>query len=187
MSALHADAEAGASLYLRTKGEGEDRAHARTGLAVTSFRPSVIFGPGDSFFNRFSGLLKTAPGVFPLACAQARFAPVFVGDVVDAMAFAFANPDTAGRRYDLCGPRIYSLKELVEYTAGLIGRRVKVVELNDFGARLQARILQHAPGKPFTMDNYLSLQTDSVCERNALMELGVKPVSIETVAPSYVR
>lgn len=187
MSALHADATKGASLYLRTKGAGEDLAHAQTGLTVTSFRPCVIFGPGDSFFNRFSALLKTAPGLFPLACAQTRFAPVFVGDLVTAMIGSLADTGSSGKRYDLCGPRIYSLKELVEYTAGLIGRQTRIIPLNDFSSRLQARILQHVPGKPFTMDNYLSLQTDSVCAHNALMELGIKPRSVETVAPTYVR
>lgn len=187
MSALHADATKGASLYLRTKGVGEDLAHAQAGLTVTSFRPCVIFGPGDSFFNRFSALLKTAPGLFPLACAQTRFAPVFVGDLVTAMIGSLAASGSSGKRYDLCGPRIYSLKELVEYTAGLIGRKTRIITLNDFSSRLQARILQHVPGKPFTMDNYLSLQTDSVCAHNALMELGIKPRSVETVVPTYVR
>lgn len=186
MSALHADAVAGASLYLRTKGAGEDLAHAQQGLAVTSFRPSVIFGPGDSFFNRFAALLKTAPGVFPLACPQARFAPVYVGDVAAAVSISLDDPGSPGRRYDLCGPRIYNLKELVAYTAGLIGRKTRVLGLNDFSSRLQARIFQHVPGKPFTMDNYLSLQTDSICDHNALSQLGIRPTSVETVVPTYL-
>lgn len=186
MSALNADAAKGMSLYLRTKGAGEDLAHAQADLFVTSFRPSVIFGPGDGFFNRFAGLLKTAPGIFPLACAQARFAPVYVGDVAAAMGIALTDPGSSGRRYDLCGPRNYSLKELVEFTAAVLGRKTKVIGLNDFSARLQARVLQHVPGKPFTMDNYLSLQTDSVCEHNALTGLGIKPRSVETVVPTYL-
>ena len=187
MSALHAQVTRGKSLYLRTKGAGEDLAHARADMEVTSFRPSVIFGPGDSFFNRFAALLKTAPGVFPLACPDARFAPVYVGDVAAAMVNSLTDPDSLGKGYDLCGPRVYSLKELVQYTAGLIGRKVSVVGLPDFLARLQARMLQHVPGKPFTMDNYLSLQTDSVCEHNDLAELGIRPRVVEALVPGYLR
>lgn len=187
MSALHAQVTQGTSRYLRTKGAGEDLAHARTGMQVTSFRPSVIFGPNDGFFNRFAALLKLTPGVFPLACPDARFAPVYVGDVTAAMVKALADPGCVGKRYDLCGPRIYRLDELVEYTAGLISRGRLVIGLPDFAARLQARIFQLLPGKPFTMDNYLSLQTDSVCEHNGLTELGIQPQAVEAVVPGYLR
>ncbi|WP_133510763.1 complex I NDUFA9 subunit family protein [Candidatus Thiosymbion oneisti] len=186
MSALHAQSTRGTSRYLRTKGKGEDLAHAGTHMQVTSFRPSVIFGPGDGFFNRFATLLKITPGVFPLACPDARFAPVYVGDVVSAMAKALANPGCVGKGYDLCGPRIYSLRELVKYTAGLIGRKTMVIGLPDFGARLQARVFQLLPGKPFTMDNYLSLQTDSICEHDGLAELGIEPRTVEALVPGYL-
>jgi NADH dehydrogenase len=186
MSALHADATRGSSLYLRTKGAGEEMALAQADLQVTSFRPSVIFGPSDSFFNRFAALLKIAPGLFPLACPQARFAPVYVGDVADAMAIALTDRGTYGQVYDLCGPRIYSLQELVELTARLIGAKTIVLGLNDFSSRLQARVLQYAPGKPFTMDNYLSMQTDSICAHNGMAELGIRAESVETVAPTYL-
>jgi len=187
MSALHAQAEGGSSQYLRTKGWGEDLAHARTGMQVTSFRPSVIFGPGDSFFNRFATLLKIIPGVFPLACPDARFAPVYVGDLVSAMQQALTDPGCVGKGYDLCGPQVYSLRALVEYTATVIGRKTRVIGIPDFAARLQARVLQLLPGKPFTMDNYLSLQTDSICAHNALVELGIEPRSVETQVPGYLR
>jgi len=187
MSALHAQATQGTSRYLRTKGKGEDLAQARTGMQVTSFRPSVIFGPSDGFFNRFATFLKLTPGIFPLACPDARFAPVYVGDVVSAMTKALADPGCVGKGYDLCGPRIYSLKELVEYTAGLIGRKTVVMGLPDFGARLQARIFQLLPGKPFTMDNYLSLRTDSICGHDGLAELGIEPRAVEALVPGYLR
>jgi len=186
MSALHAQAEQGTSRYLRTKGLGEDLAHARTGIQVTSFRPSVIFGPGDGFFNRFATLLKLMPGVFPLACPEARFAPIYVGDLVSAMTKALADPGCVRKRYDLCGPRVYSLRALVEYTAELLGRKILVIGIPDAAARLQARVLQRLPGKPFTMDNYLSLQTDSICEHNALVELGIEPRSVEALVPGYL-
>lgn len=187
MSALNADAQQGGSAYLRSKGMGEDLAHGAEGLAVTSFRPSVIFGRGDSLFNRFASLLELAPGVFPLACPDARFAPVWVGDVVEAMARALSDPDSIGHRYDLCGPRIFTLEELVSYTAGRIGRRLLLAGLNDWASRTQARLFELVPGKPFSRDNYLSMQTPSVCgEQNGLLELGIHPTDIETVVPTYL-
>ncbi len=189
MSALNANAEAGPSDYLRTKGRGEQIALAagERGLAVTAFRPSVIFGPGDSFFTRFAGLLRLVPGPFPLACADARFAPVFVGDVAEAMVRTLDFPGSAGKSYELCGPRDFSLRELVEYTGARIGRKVRVIGLGDVLSRMQARVFQIMPGKPFTTDNYLSLQVDSVCTRNGLGELGIQAVDIDAVVPGYLR
>ncbi|MCU7919369.1 MAG: complex I NDUFA9 subunit family protein [Candidatus Thiodiazotropha sp. (ex Epidulcina cf. delphinae)] len=188
MSALHADAGKGSSNYLRSKGEGENRAHTHGGsaLKVTSFRPSVIFGPGDSFFNRFAALLKLSPLLFPLASPRSRFAPVYVGDVAEAFARALEDPTTAGRHYDLCGPQIYTLAELVRYTAKTLGIRRIVLPLGSGLSRLQAHLLGHLPGKPFTLDNYLSLQTDSVCERNGLLALDIQPQTIESQAPCYL-
>lgn len=188
MSALHADAAQGPSHYLRTKGEGEDLVHAAAaeGLRVTSFRPSVIFGPKDSFINRFAGLLRFAPFFFPLACPDARFAPVYVGDVARAFALTLEDPRSFGRRYDLCGPRVYTLKGIVELTARAFGLRRKVVGLNGTLSRLQARLLEFVPGKPFSMDNYLSLQVDSVCrEANGLQQLGITPIALEAILPRY--
>jgi NADH dehydrogenase len=189
MSALNADATNGKSEYLRSKGEGESRAHTlgKAAMEVTSFRPSVIFGPGDSFFNRFAGLLKLSPGAIPLACPNARFAPVYVGDLAAAMTEALENPGTWGKHYDLCGPKSYSLRELVRYTAKTLGLKRWVMGLGDFSSRMQARLFQHLPGKPFTMDNYLSLQTDSVCRENGLDALGIDPTPIEAVVPGYLQ
>lgn len=188
MSALHADAERGPSEYLRSKGRGEALAlgAAARGIGVTIFRPSVIFGPGDSFFNRFAGLLRLLPGPFPLACPDARFAPVYVGDVVQALVRSLDDPTTPGEGYALCGPRVFRLRELVEYTGARIGRRVRVVGLSDRLSRLQAQVFQHLPGKPFTLDNYLSLQVDSVCTRDGLGALGVHATDIDVVVPRYL-
>jgi uncharacterized protein YbjT (DUF2867 family) len=188
MSALNADAEKGPSQYLRTKGEAERRAHSAAGenLKVTSFRPSVIFGRDDSFFNRFAGLLKMLPGPFPLACADARFAPVYVGDVAQAFAASLNDSDTWGESYPLCGPRTFTLKELVEYTARQLKLWRPVIPLDDRVARLQARILERVPGKPFSRDNYLSLQVDSVCSADGLVALGIRATDIDTVVPYYL-
>ena len=188
MSALKAAADA-PSKYLRSKAAGEDAAHAAAdhGIAVTSFRPSVIFGPDDSFFNRFATLLALPGPVFPLACPDARFAPVYVGDVARAFADSLADRATFGQRYDLVGPHIYKLRELVEYTARLAGRRKLVIGLPDSAARLQANILGHLPGKPFSMDNYQSLQVDSISDDNGLTRLGIAPTAVESVVPGYIR
>ncbi|MCU7931967.1 MAG: complex I NDUFA9 subunit family protein [Candidatus Thiodiazotropha sp. (ex Codakia rugifera)] len=188
MSALNADAGKGLSQYLRSKGEGENRAHTHgsTGLDVTSFRPSVIFGPGDSFFNRFASLLRHSPFIFPLASPQSRFAPVFVDDVTEAFVVAIENPETVGKHYELCGPQSYSLSALVKYTADTLGIKRWVIPLNDGLSRLQAHLLGHVPGRPFTLDNYLSLQSDSVCQQNGLSELGIHPQAIESHVPLYL-
>ena len=183
MSALHADAGQGASFYLRTKGEGENALHTYSGkrLSVTSFRPSVIFGPGDSFINRFAGLLKAMPYFFPLACADARFAPVYVGDVAARFIAAIDDRSTHGKRIDLCGPAEYSLKEIVEYTASMLGLRRRVIALPDFLSKMQAHTLEWFPGKPFSIDNYMSLQIDSVCQQDSH-----EPTSLDMIVPSYL-
>jgi len=188
MSALNANAHSGPSEYLRTKGRGEALAHqaGAHGIAVTSFRPSVIFGRGDSFFNRFASLLRLVPGPFPLACPNARFAPVYVGDVAQALLQSLRYPDTVGASFELCGPRTFTLRQLVEYTAIQTGRKARVLGLGDGLSRLQAGIFQHLPGRPFTIDNYLSLQVDSVCTRSGLAELEIHATDIDAVVPGYL-
>jgi uncharacterized protein YbjT (DUF2867 family) len=188
MSALHADPAEPHSLYLKTKGEGEDRAHAAASrdLRVTSFRPSVIFGPGDSFFNRFAALLKLSPLFFPLACPDSRFAPVYVGDVAEAFSTALTDEATNGQRLELCGPDSYTLKELVVYTRDTIGLKKPVIGLGDKLSRWQARLLGILPGRPFSMDNYYSLQHDSQCTDNALPVLGITPTAVKTIVPTYI-
>ena len=187
MSALHAS-PAAPSHYLRTKALGEDAVHRAENpdFHVTSFRPSVIFGPGDSFLNRFAGLLRLTPGVFPLACPQARFQPVYVEDVVRAFVESLDNHKTFGQRYDLCGPKVYTLREIVEYVARLIGKRVCIIGLNDALSYLQAATLEFVPDKPFSLDNYRSLKVDSVCEQGFPAVFGITPASLEQIAPAYL-
>lgn len=188
MSALQADAERGPSHYLRSKGEAEKRVHAAASdrLHVTTFQPSVIFGPEDSFFNRFARLLKRTPLLFPLASPESRFAPVYVGDVARAFADSLERRDTFGRRYALCGPRAYTLRELVAYTARCIGVRRKIIGLGPGASRLQARLLELVPGKPMSRDNLASLSVASVCRENELHALGIEPTAVEAVVPQYL-
>lgn len=194
MSALNASL-AGPSHYLRTKAMGEEAAQraASEEFRVTSFRPSVIFGPSDSFTNRFAQLLNLSPGVFPLACPDARFQPVYVEDVARAFVGALENHQTFGQRYDLCGLKVYTLQEIVSYIAGLIGRRTRIIRLNDMLAMLQAAVLEYFPGKPFSLDNYRSLQVDSVCsgtdeKRKKVWRdvFAINPAHLEQIAPGYL-
>lgn len=183
MSALNAGR--GRSHYLRTRGEAE-AAVRESGLDWTIFQPSVIFGPGDGLFQRFRALLAIAP-VLPLARARAKFAPVYVGDVVDA--FARALPDAATHRqtYELYGPEVMTLAQIVRYTARESGLRRLVVPLPDALGRLQALAMDFVPGKPFSTDNFLSLQLDSVGGIDGLYRLGVDKTPIGAVVPALLR
>lgn len=188
MSALNADAKNGRSRYLRSKGEGEDLAHSFAGehFDVTSFRPSVIYGPDDHFFNKFAALLKL-PGPLPVPCPDARFAPIFVADVAHAFVAALGNKATYGQRYDLCGPRAYTMTELMRYAARVLGlKKKRLLRLPDGLSRLQAAVMGHLPGKPFTRDNYDSLQVDAVCKGTFPAVFGIEPERLEAVVPFYL-
>lgn len=186
MSALGAGV--GASHYLRTKGDAEQRVRtaAAKGLQATIFRPSVIFGRGDSFFNRFATLLRIAP-VLPLACPESRMQPVWVGDVAAAFTRSLEVDWTHGAALELGGPRQYSLLELVTYSRDLLGLRRWILPLPDWAARLQAAFMDWVPGKPFSTDNYRSLQVDSITGDNALPRLNIRPASVESTVPGYLK
>jgi len=186
MSALQADAQQGPSKYLRSKGEGEATVLAAKDLAVTVFRPAVIFGHDDQFFNRFARLLAMTPLVFPLACAGARFAPVYVEDVAEVFVHALNDPHTFGQSYDLCGPHSYTLRELVDYTAQLSGHRRRIIGLGKGLSWLQGLLMEHLPGQPFSRDNVLSTQVDSVCSGPFPRVFGITPQALETIVPSYL-
>jgi uncharacterized protein YbjT (DUF2867 family) len=185
MSALNAD-EDGPSQYLRTKGKAQNLLLEMEGLNVTTFSPSVIFGEGDSFFNRFAQLLSIMPGFFPLTCARARFAPVYIGDVVDAFINSMDNPETYGKNYELCGPESFSLYELVKYTAAQINSDCTIIPLNFFLSKPIAMMMGLIPGAPITLDNFNSMRVDSVCSGPAADELGIKLHSIDSIVPLYL-
>ena len=187
MSALNADAERGASHYLRSKGEAENLvAAAPAALDWTIFRPSVIFGPRDSLTNRFAALLRRTAGVLPLARAAARFAPIYVGDVVAAFTQALRGGATSRQSYDLCGPEVLTLEQIVRITAQAAHLPCHIYRLPDTLARVQAAIMQFLPGKPFSTDNYRSLLTDSVCQRDGAAQLGLTTASLSALAPLWL-
>lgn len=185
MSSLCAGTQA-PSQYLRTKGEAEALVRAAPAIDATVFRPSVIFGPRDSLTNRFTRLLRMSGGFLPLARPHARFAPIYVYDVVEAFVRALDEHDTAGKSYDLCGPDVMTLEELVRLTATTAGLRCHILPLPDFVARLQAFVMDFVPGKPFSTDNYRSLTVDSVCQTSGCASLGIQPARMEAVLPGYL-
>ncbi|WP_322104863.1 complex I NDUFA9 subunit family protein [Paraburkholderia sp. J41] len=185
VSALGADPN-GPSMYLRSKGDGEKAVQSSPALASTIFRPSVIFGPEDTFLNRFALLQKLFP-VIPLAMPDARFQPVFVGDVSKAIVNVLDLDAASGRTYELGGPSVYTLEQLLQYCGEAIGRRARIVRLPDAFARLQALSFEMAPGEPvITRDNLDSMKVDSVLSGPLAPELDLDPASIETIAPLYL-
>ena len=188
MSGLNADADRGPSHYLRSKGQAERIVRDEGGpdFRWTIFQPSVIFGSGDSFINRFASLLRLIPLWLPLARPDARLSPVWIEDVVAAMLLSLEDDDTAGESYQLCGPEVFTLREIVTFIRDELGLRRAIVGLPDFVSRLQAAVMDFVPGKPFSTDNYRSLTVDSVCSSNGFLRLGIEPHAMQAIVPGYL-
>ncbi|HEX6157978.1 MAG TPA: complex I NDUFA9 subunit family protein [Burkholderiales bacterium] len=182
VSALNASPTA-PSEYLRSKGIGEQALLAADDLDVTVFRPSVVFGPEDTFLNRFATFARLSP-VFAVPCPEAKFQPVYVGDVARALHFALEEPEAPGKVYELCGPDVVSMKELVRFVCAVTGRRRWIFGLPDRLSYMQAWTLEHLPGKLMTRDNYRSMQVPSTCD--APFPFRLQPQSLEAVAPGYL-
>lgn len=185
MSALNADPK-GPSEYLRSKGDGEAVVLAAQGeLDVTVFRPSVIFGLGDSFLSMFANILKKVP-FFPLGFGHARFQPVWAADVADAFVDALADVNTYGQAYELAGPKVYTLRELVDYAKELTGSSATVVPLSEGWAYLQAGLMWLTPSPMLSPDNLRSMEKDSVCEGASKAPANWQPTALEAIAPTYI-
>jgi NADH dehydrogenase len=183
VSALAAASDA-PSAYLRSKAAGEAALKAAF-PAVTIFQPSVIFGRGDSFLTLFARLLRFAPFV-PLACADARFQPVWVEDVVSAIVASLDHPESRGGTYPLCGPRAYALRELVGYAGRLAGHPRPIFGLPFAFSILQAFFMEFLPNAPMTRDNVWSMQVPNVCPEGCTLPFGLKPAPLEAIAPGYL-
>ena len=185
MSALGADPK-GPSEYLCSKGDGEAIVMAaKSELDVTVVRPSVIFGLGDSFLTMFAGVLRKLP-FFPLGFGHARFQPVWAADVADAFVDSLGNPETFGQAYDLVGPKVYTLRELVDYTAQLVGSNARIIALPEGLAYLQAGLMWLSPKPLMSPDNLRSMQVDNICGSNCRLPANWKPTALEAIAPTYI-
>jgi len=193
LSALGAEAAAAQSApsrYLRSKSRGEAALQAAVaeGLQLTVLRPSVIFGADDRFLNLFAALQRVFP-LLPLAGAQARFQPVWVEDVAQAVAHCLQDARTAGQTYELCGPSVYTLKELVQLAGRAAGVARPVIGLPMVLGRLQALLMEWAPGQPLmSRDNLDSMRVDNVASGRlpGIAALGITPTGPTAVAPAYL-
>lgn len=181
MSALNAAVDA-PSAYLRSKGAAEQIMRA-SGLDVTIFRPSVIFGREDQFLNLFARLLKTAPALI-VPMGDAKFQPVHVADVAHAFVEAYARRDAIGQTYDLAGPRVWTMRELGEFVARTTGSCKPVFGADATLTQIMAFVMECLPGKLMSVDNVRSMQVDNVS--GSAFPFGITPQSVEAVVPGYV-
>lgn len=185
ISAIGADPQS-PSAYGRTKADGEQAVRAAF-AAATVLRPSIVFGPEDQFFNRFAALSRLLP-FMPVIRGDARFQPVYVGDVADAVRAAAEREDAPGRTYELGGPRVVTFRELLRYVLEVTGSRKPLIDIPDGIARFQARLGELLPNPPLTRDQLLMLQRDNVVAEGmpGLAELGIAPKAMELVVPGYL-
>lgn len=205
MSALGAD-PISRSAYQRSKGVGEALVRESSmpssenergyldgpkfvhgyGMNTTIFRPSVIFGRGDSFLSMFASLVKMLP-VLPLANAGARFQPVWVEDVARAYVDALDNMASFGVTYDVCGPQVYTLQELVELTAEAIGKQPRIIPLCKNLSYAQAWALEFMPGKKLmTRDDFYAMLVDNVCKGEHPAPKNWQPTPLAAIVPDYL-
>ena len=185
MSALGASA-GGPSEYLKSRGRGEAAVREAAGdIPLTIFQPSIVIGASDDFLNMFAKLVQLFP-VIPLAGAKTRFQPVWVEDVARAMVASLADPRTFGKTYQLGGPKIYTLEQLVTLVIALKGRSRMILLLPHWAATLQAAVCEYLPGPIMTRDNLKSMSVDNVCSEPWPAEFAFKPSSIEGIVAAYL-
>jgi NADH dehydrogenase len=190
VSAIGADRNS-ASAYARSKAEGEDAVLAAVPSAVI-MRPSIVFGPEDTFFNRFAAMARMLPALPLIGGGLTRFQPVFAGDVATAVADAVEDKAKPGAVYELGGPDVLTFKQLMQFTLDTIERRRALVPLPFPLASIMASVLQFAPGAPLTPDQVEMLRTDNVVSDDAKREdrtlaaFGIAPDSIAAIVPTYL-
>jgi uncharacterized protein YbjT (DUF2867 family) len=186
VSALGARPDA-SSQYAATKGAGE-RMLLEAFAGATILRPSLVFGPEDNLFNRFAAMARMLP-FMPVICGDTRFQPVYVGDVADAVMAALARPEAAGAVYELGGPRVWSMREILAYVLKETGRRRRMIDVPVGLIRFKAGFLEMLPNPPITRDQLLMLQQDSVVEADmpGLAALNIVPTPVELIVPGYLQ
>jgi NADH dehydrogenase len=186
ISAIGAD-PASRSRYASSKGAGEQAVRAAF-PAATILRPSLVFGPEDALFNRFAAMAQLFP-VMPVVAGASRFQPVYVGDVADAVVAGLSREDAAGATYELGGPLVLSMRELLTYVLTETARHRRLMSVPMWVAGLQAGVLEHLPGKLLTRDQLLMLQQDNVVAAGVpgLGDLGIVPTPMDLVVPAYLR
>jgi uncharacterized protein YbjT (DUF2867 family) len=186
LSAIGADPRS-SSAYARTKAAGE-RAVRDAFPTATILRPSVVFGAEDQFFNRFAAIAMVSPVLPLVGGGETRFQPVYVGDVADAALACLDEPATAGRTYELGGPKAYTLRDLFELLLGEIRRRRRFVDLPFGFAATMARLMAVLPDPPLTPDQVELLKRDNIVGPGALglESLGIAPTAVEAILPTYL-
>ncbi len=175
------------SAYARTKAAGE--AAVRDAFpTVTILRPSVVFGPEDQFFNRFAAMATISPVLPLIGGGETRFQPVYVGDVADAVIRCLDNSATAGRTYELGGPKVYTFRQILELLLNEIRRKRRFVDLPFGLAELQAKLMSILPNPPLTPDQVELLKRDNVVSPGALTiaSLNIAPTAVEAILPTYL-
>jgi uncharacterized protein YbjT (DUF2867 family) len=185
ISAIGAD-PASPSLYAQTKAEGEAAVRAAFPEA-TILRPSIMFGPEDNFFNRFATMARLP--FMPVVAGDTRFQPVYVGDVADAVMAAISRPEAKGRTYELGGPQIMTMRDILRFVLETTRRRRRMVDMPMGLMRLQASLLKLLPSPPITPDQLLLLERDNVVGESSsgFAELGIEPKSVAAVVPGYLK
>jgi uncharacterized protein YbjT (DUF2867 family) len=185
MSAIGADPDS-LSQYGSTKGKAEQAVLAAFPSA-TILRPSLVFGVEDKFFNRFAEIARISP-FMPVISGDTKMQPVFVGDVANAVMAVLVSNTSMGKVFELGGPRVWTFREILAFILQQTRRKKRLVDIPMGIARLQAAILQHAPGKPLTPDQLLMLSKDNVVSPDALglADLGITPTPAELVVPTYL-
>ena len=186
VSAIGADPRS-SSAYARTKAAGE-QAVRDAFPTVTILRPSVVFGPEDQFFNRFAAMATVSPVLPLIGGGETRFQPVYVGDVADAVVACLEDSATAGRIYELGGPKIYSFREVLELVLSEIRRKRRFIDLPFAVAAFQAKLMSILPSPPLTPDQVELLKGDNIVSSGAvtLASLGLTPTPAEVVLPTYL-
>jgi uncharacterized protein YbjT (DUF2867 family) len=174
------------SPYIRARGRGE-LVVRQAFPGATIVRPGAMFGPGDALFGTLEALVPLLP-VLPLIGGRSRLQPVYVDDVADAVTHVLADSATAGRTYELAGPKIYTLLELVRFALRVMGRRRLLLPIPFAVAEIQARLFELLPSPPLTTSQVDLLKADTVASGTlpGFRELNIQPKPVEEVVPTYI-